>query len=63
MAKEIVAYCWNCGRDTRHIKLQCEDTPLERIFFGLATAGMSELMGHDYKCECTRCGFIHTVSR
>ena len=39
MAKYIVGYCSECGKETKHRKLECEDSVPWRIFETVVTAG------------------------
>ena len=61
--KNLVAYCSKCGRETRHVVIEAEDSLAWRVFETVVTAGWALLTDHDYKCECTRCGEIRTISK
>ena len=61
MAKSVVGYCPRCREETEHIKIQCDDTAIERTFFAVVTMGFSELLGHEWKCKCRNCGRINTI--
>lgn len=61
--KYLIAYCSGCGEKTKHRKICCDVSPLEKVLFAVATLGMSEVMGHDYQCECVNCGRIRTIER
>ena len=63
MAKYIIGYCSNCHKETKHLKLQCEDSVPCRIFETVVTLGLGLLLGYEYKCECTKCGEINTLRR
>ena len=62
MSKTLVGYCFNCGKDTKHKVIQCEESLGWRIYENILTFGLIAAMGYDYKCECTRCGEINTIS-
>lgn len=61
--KYLVAYCSNCREKTKHKKICCNESPLERTWFAFVTLGMSEVIGHNYQCECVNCGKIRTIER
>ena len=63
MTKYIVGYCSECGKETKHRKLECEDSVPWRIFETVVTAGWGLLLDHDFKCECTKCGEINTITK
>lgn len=63
MAKKMVGYCWNCGCETKHEVLEAEDSVPWRVFETVVTMGFALLTPHDYKCECTRCGKINTLTK
>jgi hypothetical protein len=33
-----------------------------RLFLGIASAGISEIAGQQYECECINCGDIRKIS-
>ena len=55
--------CSECGKETKHRKLECEDSVPWRIFETVVTAGWGLLLDRDYKCECTKCGEINTITK
>lgn len=62
MKKTKVYYCWRCGRDTKHIRIE-RDFPAKgagimRIFLAVASLGVSEVT-IDEKYECSKCGEIY----
>ena len=61
MAKYMVGYCSNCGRDTKHIKIECATSAAYRVFGTVFTLGLATMLPNEYKCECTRCGKINTI--
>lgn len=63
MAKYMTGYCEKCGKETKQLKLEGEDSIPYRIFETVVTCGWGLLLDHDYKCECTRCGEINTISK
>lgn len=63
MAKKMVGYCGNCGCETKHEVLEAEDSVPWRVFETIVTMGLALLTPHDYKCECTRCGKINTLTK
>lgn len=63
MAKYIVGWCPECGKDTKHLKLECKDSVAYRVFEAVSTFGWGLLLDHSYKCECTKCGEINTLSK
>ena len=62
MRKNKVGHCWNCGENTIHRVIECKDSVTWRIFEIVATCGVGTLFEHDYKCQCTKCGKINTLS-
>lgn len=62
MSKYLVGYCHECGKRTKQEVIKCEDSVGWRIFEGIFTLGGSEALGHNYQCECTKCGEINTIS-
>lgn len=62
MKKNTVGYCWNCGEETVHRVIECEDSAIWRTFETILTCGFGALFEHDYKCQCTKCGKINTLS-
>ncbi len=63
MAKYLVGYCSECGKETKQQKLECEDTLVWRAFETVVTLGWGLLLDHEYKCECSVCGEINTIRR
>lgn len=64
MAKYKVGYCQECGRETKHIILECEESLGWRIFENFFTFGLiAASFGYDYKCECIKCGQINTLHK
>lgn len=63
MKKTLVGYCSNCGRQTKHTVVECEDSLPWRIFETVTTLGWGLLLDHEYKCECSRCGEINTITK
>ena len=63
MAKYMTGYCWSCHKETKQEKIECEDSVPYRIFETVFTLGFGAALPHDYKCECTRCGRINTISK
>lgn len=63
MPKYIVGYCANCHKETKHLKLYCEDSVPWRIFETVITLGWGLLLDHEYECECTKCGEINTLRK
>lgn len=62
MSKYLAGYCSKCGEKTKQEVIKCNDSVGYRIFTGIFTLGASEALGHNYTCECTRCGKINTIS-
>lgn len=63
-AKYKVGYCDTCGRETKHVVLECTERLGWRIFENLLTLGaIGAAFGYDYKCECTKCGTINTIRK
>ena len=62
MKQNKVGYCWSCGEETVHRVIECEDSAIWRTFEVVATCGFGALFEHDYKCQCTKCGKIRTLS-
>lgn len=63
MAKYMVGYCRNCGKETKHCKIEGKDSVPYRIFETVVTLGWGLLLDHDYKCECAICGEINTLTK
>lgn len=63
MAKYIVGYCSECGKETKHIKIECEDSVPWRLFETVITCGFGLLFDRTYKCECTKCGEINDIRK
>lgn len=61
--RQLVGYCPTCGTRTIHKIIQCDITLPARVFFAIISAGMSEMAGYKYHCECTKCSSINTISR
>lgn len=63
MGKYLIGYCSECRKETKHIKLECEDSVPWRIFETVTTLGWGLLFDRAYKCECTKCGEINTIRK
>lgn len=62
--KYMVGWCDKCHHETKQIRIECTDSMGERIFENIITLGLTSLVGfRQYKCECTRCGSINTLSK
>lgn len=61
--KDLVAYCSECGKKTRHRVVNCQTNACERAFLAVFTLGFSEIAGHSYNCECTKCGNITAIEK
>ena len=62
MKQTKVGYCYNCGERTVHRVIECEDSTIWRTFETVVTMGLGALFEHNYQCQCTKCGKIHTLS-
>jgi uncharacterized CHY-type Zn-finger protein len=54
--KQRMVFCGNCKTYTSH-SIYSDQKKAERIFFGLITIGLNELMVEKYY-ECMECGTI-----
>lgn len=61
--KYLVGYCSTCGKETKHEKLECTESLAWRAFEVITTAGWGLLFNRDYKCECSICGTINTITK
>ena len=56
-----IRYCKTCKQDTRHdifkdgLRVGEKQPTLERVLFGMATLGMTELLFNDRWRQCQRC--------
>lgn len=57
----LVGYCRNCHKNTKQEIIRCGEPFAERLFLGLITLGISEIAGHTYQCECTKCGEANNI--
>jgi hypothetical protein len=63
MTKIIVGYCPECGKKTKHTKIECTESFAWRAFETVATLGWGLLFDRDYECECSVCGSINTLTK
>lgn len=63
MTKYLTGYCSNCHKQTKQIKIACEDNLATRIFETVFTLGLLAMEEREYKCECTKCGEINTIRK
>ena len=63
MGKYLIDYCPECGKRTKHLKLECHDSVPWRVFETVVTFGWGLLLDHDYECECAICGKINTIRK
>ncbi len=63
MAKYMTGYCWECCKTTKQKVIDCDDSIAYRVFGAVFTLGFSEMLPHDYNCECTKCGHINSIRR
>ena len=61
MTKYLIGYCTRCHKQTKQLKIECEDNLATRIFETVFTFGLLAMEERKYKCECTRCGEINTI--
>ena len=61
MKRYLVDYCFTCRKNTKHEVIRCTTPFAARLFFGIFSAGISEMIGHRYQCECTKCGRITEI--
>lgn len=54
--KKVKRYCENCNKDRKHIK-EKEYKGATRIFFGVFSAGLSEITNRTYY-TCCKCNNI-----
>ena len=57
MAKKKAIYCRECGKVTVHKKICADIQGVERLFWGIFSAGFSEMV-MDYYWQCEKCGEI-----
>lgn len=55
--KQKICYCPKCKKATLHTK-KCEWNGFERIFLGISTLGMAEIVA-DKWVKCEECGYNH----
>lgn len=61
MKKYLTGYCYRCRRTTKHEVIRCTMPLAARVFLGITTAGISEIAGQQYECECVKCGEIRQI--
>ena len=62
MKKYLVGYCYTCKKMTKHEVIRYTMPFTARLFLGIASAGISEMIGQRYECECIKCGAIRDIS-
>lgn len=62
MKKYLVGYCYSCRKKMKHEIIRCTMPFAARLFLGIASAGISEITGQQYECECIKCGDIRKIS-
>ena len=63
MGKYLIDYCPECGKRTKYLKLECQDSVPWRVFETVVTLGWGLLLDHEYECECAVCGTINTIRK
>ena len=61
--RDLVTYCFGCGKKTKHRIINCQTNACERAFLAVFTLGFSEIAWHSYNCECTKCRNITTIEK
>ena len=63
MVKYIIGYCDECGKETKQQRLERVDSVPWRISAAIFTVGIGLLFDRAYRCECTKCGEINTITK